>query len=387
MLKTKSYHRHLKTLPYHWAQPMERSDAGQILLVGVPGPELDPETANAFRQIQPAGFVLFGRNIRSPSQLRKLVDDLRDLCVIEPIVAIDQEGGRVSRLKLIGNEPPNAQQLRQKGDENLIRAHGELTGNLLRLFGFNLDLCPVLDISFDDEADNSLRGRCWGKSVPQVIQFAGAFHDGLLSTGVLSCGKHFPGYAAAGLDPHHDLPTIERSRAELEECELTIFRAFVDRVSTMMIGHAWYPALDPEKIPASLSQRVVTDLLKGELGFNGLVMTDDLDMGAIINEVGFAEAITRAVTAGNHFAMICHRITMVREAYDTLRRLPSKLLDPALLAIAEIKRHLASPAAFSEEAFRSLDNQVWQLRVAVLGPELAKHRSPDDGKRSPVEVY
>jgi len=366
---------------------MERSDSGQLLLVGVPGPELDSETANTFRQIQPAGFVLFGRNIRTPSQLRKLVDDLRDLCVIEPIVAIDQEGGRVSRLKLIGNEPPNAQQLRQKGDENLIRAHGELTGNLLRLFGFNLDLCPVLDISFDDEADNSLRGRCWGISVPRVIRFAGAFHDGLLSTGVLSCGKHFPGYAAASLDPHHDLPTIERSRTELEECELTIFRAFVDRVSSMMIGHAWYPALDPEKIPASLSQRVVTDLLKVELGFNGLVMTDDLDMGAIINEVGFAEAISGAVTAGNHLAMICHRIAMVREAYDTLRRFPSKLLDPALSAIAEIKRHLAPPTSFSEEAFRSLDDQVWHLRVAVLGPELAKHRSPDDGKRSPVEVY
>ena len=366
---------------------MEQSDLGQLLLVGVPGPELDLETANVFRQIQPAGFVLFGRNVRTPAQLRKLVDDLRDLCAIEPIVAIDQEGGRVSRLKLIGNEPPNAQQLRQKNDEDLIRLHGALTGNLLRLFGFNLDLCPVLDISFDDEADNSLRGRCWGTSVLQVIQFAGAFHDGLLSTGVLTCGKHFPGYAAAGLDPHHDLPTIDRSRTELEQCELKIFRAFVDRVSSMMIGHAWYPVLDPEKIPASLSQRVVTDLLKDELGFKGLVMTDDLDMGAIINEVGFAEAISRAVTAGNDLAMICHRIAMVRDAYDTLRRLPSKLLDPALSAIAEIKRHLAPPTSFSEEPFRALDHQVWNLRVAVLGPELAKYRSPDDGKRSPVEVY
>jgi beta-N-acetylhexosaminidase len=366
---------------------MERSDLGQLLLVGVPGPELDPDTAKAFRQIQPAGFVLFGRNVRTPSQLRKLVDDLRDLCAIEPIVAIDQEGGRVSRLKLIGNEPPNAQQLRQKGDKNLIRQHGELTGDLLRLFGFNLDLCPVLDISFDDEADNSLRGRCWGTSVPQVIEFAGAFHDGLLSTGILSCGKHFPGYAAAGLDPHHDLPTIARSRLELAECELKIFRSFVERVSSMMIGHAWYPALDPEKIPASLSQRVVTELLKDELGFNGLVMTDDLDMGAIVNEVGFAEAISRAVTAGNHLAMICHRIAMVREAYDALRSLSNKQLDPALSAIVEIKRHLVPPTVFSEEAFRSLDDQVWDLRVAALGPTLAQHRSPDDGKRSPVEVY
>src|SRR5260221_13886175 len=116
-------------------------------------------------------------------------------------------------------------------------------------------------------------------------------------------------------------------------------------------------------------------------------MQDDLEIGAFTIQVGFTEDISRAVPAGNDHAMICYRIGMVRDAYDTLRRLPSKLLDPALSAIAEIKRHLAPPTTFSEEAFRSLDHQVWNLRVAVLGPELAKYRSPDDGKRSPVEVY
>jgi beta-glucosidase-like glycosyl hydrolase len=139
-------------------KPMERNHLGQLLLVGVPAPELDVDTAKLFRRIQPGGFVLFGRNVKSAKQLRQLVDDLRDLSQEEPIVAIDQEGGRVSRLKMIGNEPPNAQQLRERGDESLIRIHGELTGELLRLFGFNLDLCPVLDISFDDEADNTLLG-------------------------------------------------------------------------------------------------------------------------------------------------------------------------------------------------------------------------------------
>jgi beta-N-acetylhexosaminidase len=366
---------------------MERSDLGQLMLVGVPGPNLDSETAEVFRQIQPGGFVLFGRNIQTPSQLRKLLDDLRDLSTVEPILAIDQEGGRVSRLKMIGNEPPNAQQLRLKGDEQLIRTHGDLTGKLLRLFGFNLDLCPVLDVSFDDSADNSLRGRCFGTSVEQVIQFAGAFHDKLLSTGVLTCGKHFPGYAAAGLDPHHELPTIERSRADLERCELAIFRALAGRVSSMMVGHAWYPALDQEKCPASLSKRIVTDLLKQELGFTGLVMTDDLDMGAIVNQVGFSEAITRSITAGNHLAMICHRVSMMRDAYEAIRRLPVKVVDSALAAISEAKRHLAPASEFSEAAFRHLDDQVWDLRVAVLGLESAKLRSPDDGKRSPVEVY
>src|SRR5256885_2601584 len=163
---------------------MERSSPGQLILTGVPGKELDPETAAVFRKVQPAGFILFGRNIESASQLRKLIDDLRDLSEVEPIITIDQEGGRVSRLRLIGNEPPNAQQLRDKSDMELIRRHGDITGRLLRLFRFNLDLCPVLDISFDDDADNSLRGRCYGKNVTQVVRNAGAFNAAMKGQGI-----------------------------------------------------------------------------------------------------------------------------------------------------------------------------------------------------------
>src|ERR1700738_837297 len=139
---------------------MEQSSLGQLLLVGVPGQEMDIETARVFRKVQPGGYILFGRNIRSASQLRKLIDDLRDLSRIEPIIPIEQEGGRLSRLNLIGNEPPNARQIREKGVPALAREHGRITGELLRLFGFNLDLCPVLDISFEEDADNSLRGGC-----------------------------------------------------------------------------------------------------------------------------------------------------------------------------------------------------------------------------------
>src|SRR3954468_10704290 len=206
------------------------SSLGQLILCGVPGKELDAASAEMFQRVQPGGFILFGRNIESAPQLRKLIDDLRDLSDIEPIITIDQEGGRVSRLRRIGNEPPNAQQLRDKNDIDLIRRHGDITGRLLRLFGFNLDLCPVLDISFNDEADNSLRGRCYGNTVDEVVRNASAFNDAMRGQGIASCGKHFPGYSAATLDAHHELPRIDRTMDELDRDELAVFRAFALKV-------------------------------------------------------------------------------------------------------------------------------------------------------------
>ncbi len=356
-------------------------------MTGVPGPVLDTATAAVFRRVQPGAFILFGRNIQTPAQLRKLIEDLRDLSKVEPIITIDQEGGRVSRLKLLGNEPPNANQLRDRGDRGLIARHGTTTGRLLRMFGFNLDLCPVLDISFDDAADNSLRGRCYGHDVAQVIANAGAFNDALQATGVRTCGKHFPGYSRCPSDAHHELPTVAIPRDELEAHELAVFRAFASRVDAMMVGHAFYPALEQGHTPSSLSPKIVTGLLRGELGFRGLVMTDDLDMGAILNHYGLEETICRALTAGNDVAMICHRVAVVEEAHAHLAKLPAAVLERALASVAEFKRRLAPPEPWDEAEFRRRDAEVWDLRVATLGAERAAERSPEDGKRSPVEVY
>lgn len=363
------------------------SSLGQLLLVGVPGAELDAESAAFFRKLQPGGFILFGRNIKTPAQLRKLIDDLRDLSEVEPVITIDQEGGRVSRLKLIGNEPPNARQLRDRNDLGLIRRHGDITGRLLRLFGFNLDLCPVLDISFDDEADNSLKGRCYGRTVAEVIEKAGAFNDGLRGTGVLSCGKHFPGYSSAGLDPHHELPSLERSRELMEEHELAVFRHFADKVDSMMIGHITISGLEAGGPPASLSPAIINGLLRDDMGFQGLVMTDDLDMGAILNHHGFDETMRLGLAAGNDMLMICHRVELAAQAKVVVEALPAAAVDPALARMAAFKTRLAPPTAFSEEAFRAVDAEVWDLRVATLGEEAAARRSAEDGKRSPVELY
>ena len=366
---------------------MNTDSLGQLILTGVPGKELDSKTVKLFRRIQPGGFILFGRNIESPAQLRKLIDDLRGLSEIEPIITIDQEGGRVSRLRLIGNEPPNAQQLRDKNDVDLIRRHGDITGRLLRVFGFNLDLCPVLDISFDDNADNSLRGRCYGKTVEQVVRNAGAFNDPMRKQGIASCGKHFPGYSAAKSDAHYELPRIDRTREQLNENELAVFRQFVDKIDSMMICHGWYPCFEAEKTPASLSRRIITKLLREEHGFEGLIMTDDLDMGAILNGYGLEETIRLAIAAGNDLAMICHRIPEIENVHRILGTLPKDQIDRALGSVARFKKKMSTPAAFSEAAFRKIDNEIWDLRVATLGEERATQRSVEDGKRSPVEAY
>ncbi len=369
------------------------SDPGQVLLVGLPGPELDATTAAMLRRVQPGGYILFTRNIKTPAGLRKLTDDLRDLSRVEPFITVDQEGGRVSRLKAIGNEPPGATQLRRRNDPALVRRHGALTARLLRLFGCNLDLCPVLDLSLggDETVDNSLRGRCYGETVEQVVRLAGAFNSELRSGGVLSCGKHFPGYTCAREDAHHLLPVIERTREELDAVELGPFREMVNVLDSVMVCHAHYPCLDLEGArPASLSGKVINGLLRDELDFRGLVMTDDLDMGAILNTYGLEQALGLALAAGADLAMICHsvRVEQLEEARRFAENVPSGDLERALAAVAVAKARLSPPEpVFSEETFREVDAQVWDLRVEVMGEEAAGHRAPEDGKRSPVEIY
>src|SRR6266478_395319 len=354
---------------------MKNDSLGQLIMIGVPGKELDAETAQLFRRGQPGAFILFGRNLENAAQLRKLIDDLRDVSEIEPIITVDQEGGRVSRLRRIGSEPPNAQQLRETDDVNLIRRHGDITGRLLRLFGFNLDLCPVLDISFDDEAENSLRGRCYGTTVEEVFRNAGAFNEAMREQGIASCGKHFPGYSAATSDAHYQLPRIDRTREQLDQNELAVFRKFVDDVDSMMICHGWYPCFESKKTPATLSRRIITDLLRKELGFEGLIMTDDLDMGAILTGYDLEDTIRLAIAAGNDLAMICHRIPEIESVHRILDKLPGKQIERAVHSVGRFKENLAPPDAFSEDAFRKIDNEIWDLRMAVLGEERAAIRS------------
>ena len=367
-------------------RPMKADYLGQLIMTGVPGKELDAETARLFRRVQPGAFIIFGRNLQSAAQLRKLIDDLRDLSDIEPIITIDQEGGRVSRLRRIGNEPPNAQQLRDKNDIDLIRRHGDITGRLLRLFGFNLDLCPVLDISFDEDAENSLRGRCYGKNVEEVVRNAGAFNEAMREQGIASCGKHFPGYSAATSDAHFQLPQIDRTREELDRNELAVFRQFVRDVDSMMVCHAWYPCFEPQPTPATVSRRIVTELLRNEFAFDGLIMTDDLDMGAILTGYRLDDTIRLALEAGNDMMMICHRIPEIETVLRILGALPSDQIERAQQHIGDFKKNLSPPHEFSESACQEINTEIADLRTAVVGEEGAG-RTVTERQISPVERF
>ena len=360
---------------------------GRHIIMGVPGTELDAPTARIIRDVQPGGFILFGRNIKAPAELRRLADDLRSEVRHVPIVTIDQEGGRVSRLKECGAEPPSAKQLREKNDGRLIERHGELTGKILRLFGFNLDLAPVLDTSFAGDLDNSLKNRTWGTTPQEVTRNAGTFNRAMRAQGVLSCGKHFPGYSRAGVDPHHELPVVVHTRAELEEFEWPAFRALAPEMDAFMVGHANYPALDDSGFPSSLSPKIIRDLLRREWGYTGAIISDDLDMGAIVGRYGLAESVTRAVEAGNDLVLLCHRPELIPEAAHALAQITKARAAEAQKAIASLEEKLQPPTGFSLAAHAALDREIYQLRIDVLGKEAAERRSVDDGKRSPVETF
>jgi beta-N-acetylhexosaminidase len=213
------------------------------------------------------------------------------------------------------------------------------------------------------------------------------FNAALRGQGIASCGKHFPGYSAANSDAHYELPRIDRTREQLDANELAVFREFAHDVDSMMICHGWYPCFEPEKTPATLSRRIVSDLLRNELGFDGLVMTDDLDMGAILIGYRLEETIRLAIAAWNDVAMICHRIPEIENVQRILATLPQDQIDRALESVARFKEKLARPGEFSEAAFRKVDDEIWDLRVAVLGEERARQTTSQNVQHSPVEMF
>jgi beta-N-acetylhexosaminidase len=274
--------------------------------MGLEGPDLSPDESSLISQQQPAGFVLFSRNIVSAQQTRRLTDDLRKLCAVDPIIAIDQEGGRVVRTSALGLELPSAGALTRVQDNGAsIAQSARLIAQSLRLLGINLDLAPVLDISYNDDIANALPSRCWGNSPDQVIQQAGMFIANLSHFGLASCGKHFPGMGRAQSDPHLNLPVIATPANEHAQSDLAPFTALAQDLPAIMTAHILIPELDPN-LPATLSPHIIKTILRGQLGYKGLVLTDDLCMGAIRQQFDIAHATHLAWLADCDLPLICH---------------------------------------------------------------------------------
>ncbi len=345
---------------------MHKFTGGEFIVMGVPGATLDKSTAEIIREVQPSGFILFARNMKSPEQLRELTNSLQDSVEHKAIITIDQEGGRVSRLKEFMSEPPSAKSLAEHGDRSLIKEHGRLTGKLLRLFGFNLNLAPVLDTLVNEKNENSLRDRTYGQNSEEVIANASAFAEAMMNEGILSCGKHYPGYSHANVDPHNDLPTVNRSLEELEGLEWVPFKQMLSLVDLLMVGHVSYPKVDPSNLPASLSPTMVHKVLREKWNFTGCTVTDDMDMGAIKTKYGSADASIRALEAGNDLLLVCHSVEAVKEIAQALKGCKQNVLNDAYKRICDLRSKLSTAASFSMDEFKDLDAQVKELGSKVV---------------------
>ena len=285
------------------------------MFIGFAGTELTPAVRQLLEAVRPGGVVLFARNIDTAAQVQRLTGGLRELLGDELLVAIDQESGRVNRLRSILGELPRIGELKRAGDPQRAAQFGAETGQAVRALGINLDFAPVLDLElFSADVDNSLRERCWGATAEEVVTWAGAFMEGLQGQGVLACPKHFPGLGAAATDSHEQLPVIDRSAATLWDQDVQPYRALLDQCHAVMVGHGCYPALDRGR-PASLSPQIITGWLRDRLGFKGLVVTDDLEMKAIPDVAG---AVVAARAAGADMMLVCHSATKIREAQAAL---------------------------------------------------------------------
>jgi beta-N-acetylhexosaminidase len=358
---------------------IDRMTESALLILGIEGPELSPTEAARFKALQPAGYILFTRNIVTPQQTRKLTDDLRDLSQDEPIVAIDQEGGRVTRTRGIAPPAPSAPALAATGDPGRIIDAGCLTADLIRQLGCNLDFAPVLDLDHFPGTANALRGRAWGRDPQRVIDHAGQWNRWLRKHHIASCGKHFPAGGRAMADPHHDLPSSPATLEELLREDVLPFTALMPELDAIMLGHVRFPNIDPDW-PASLSPRIIRRFLRDQLGFDHhLVLTDDLDMAAIADRYGRPADVKLALEAGNDLALICHRTETADAAARAIRELPPHLIEDAHRRLERLRRKLHRPPAWSDAKWRETLAALEKLAASVPEPEETQSSSPVAG--------
>jgi beta-N-acetylhexosaminidase len=278
---------------------------GQLAVVGFAGTSLVPEIRALAREFDLGGVILFKRNVESPEQVAEVAVDAQQLARELPLwVGVDQEGGRVARLRSPLTEWPPMLALGRADDEVLATRFASAMAAELRAVGFSIDFAPVLDV-LTNASNPAIGDRALGERADVVAKLGVAIIRALQESGLAACGKHFPGHGDTGVDSHLDLPLVESTPDRLEAVDFVPFRAAIDAgVAAIMTGHLLVPSLDGER-PATLSRRIVTDVLRGDLGFDGLVFTDDMDMKAIAGRMTQDRAVVAAVAAGCDVMLLC----------------------------------------------------------------------------------
>ncbi len=352
---------------------------GQLFFIGLPGEEIDNQTAALLETISPGGICLFARNTKNAIRTRKLLDELSSKLPFQPFLSIDQEGGLVDRLRRIIEPIPSAKEISKNGNiENIIKL-AELTAEAIRILGFNMNFAPVVDIT--DETRNGFimdnQNRTFGKTTKQVVEFTTTYLNALQDTGVIGCLKHFPGIGAVEFDPHEELPFINSTRIELLAKDLLPYIEHFENenVFAVMTAHTVYPNFDLQEkdsngklLPSSLSHNIVSKLLRNELGFQGLALTDDLEMGAIVKNYGIGEATKMAFQAGSDFLLICNEQNAIIEGFETMLEAYEKgeitesRIDESLERIFNVRESLQTPLEFSEQRLDEISVEIKTLK-------------------------
>ena len=293
--------------------------AGQILIVGLESTSLSAAERDWIRRIRPGGVILFRRNIEQPGQVTSLLRDAERAGTVPLFRCVDLEGGLVDRLRDLIHPMPSAAAVFATGHRQLFRRHGRLIAREARSVGFNTVFAPVLDLALPESAA-IMRSRAVAPEPWRVIDYARYFLSGFKMEEVLACGKHFPGLGAAALDPHQATPVIHRQTRLMWRTDLAPWLAVAGRLPLAMIAHAAYPWPGRDSALATVSRYWVTNVLRRQIRFKGVIVSDDMEMGGILSQMPIEDAVIQAVLAGIQMIPICRDPELVHRAYEAMVR-------------------------------------------------------------------
>lgn len=289
---------------------------GQKLVVGIQGTQLNPETVHLLRKTHAGGLIFFHRNFESAEKLRRFIADLERILGKRLLILVDHEGGRVIRFREGVTIFPDAQAVGNSGRADWVQRQGEIEAGELRYLGVDVNLAPVLDI-LGRSWNPAIGTRSYGNDPELVATLGRARIEGMQSKGLSACAKHYPGLGEATLDPHQTLPTLPGDWNQLKRTSLIPFlQAFEARVDCVMSSHVLYPEIDRK--PVTFSRRIVHDFLRLELGYPGVLLTDDLKMDAVTKKVSLREAAFLATQAGHDLLLVCSDPHAQLEIFDAL---------------------------------------------------------------------